>query len=398
MPSQSSFSAMPDITEMKTIEPESEGLPVMSKAELLQVALSHGGYSTPSLNDTLYLHYKGYRRIENLEDYSSLKSLWLHSNGFVKIENLSHLKELRCLFLQRNAFTRIENLTGLVSLVQLDLSENNIRVVEGLAELNNLTTLNLSKNALENAASIQHLVECKNLSALDLSHNNLAGEDILACIAGIEKLTSLNMTGNPVCIKVAHFRKKMIVANKSLRYLDRPIFDEERSTAKEWNRAGPDAEKELKAKLLAQKQEKERKNLEEFRRWQKSVRAAAVPNNSDVDDTLALKETMEELITKVEGTGLRESEVVMNEDKHDVKIVDSSKTEKENIDPHADALDDPDNLVSENVRMLSNYVNCNGERKTLEELIADSKVPAVALSPGALSFDVVSLDDDEETD
>ena len=390
---------MPDITEMKTNEPEAtlEGLPVMSKAELLQVAQEHDGYITPSLNDNLYLHYKGYRRIENLDDYSSLKSLWLHSNGFVKIENLSHLKELRCLFLQRNAFTRIENLTGLVSLVQLDLSENNIRVVEGLAELKNLTTLNLSKNVLENAASIQHLVECKNLSALDLSHNNLAGEDILACIAGIEKLTSLNMTGNPVCNKVAHFRKKMIVGNKSLRYLDRPIFDEERCTAEEWERAGPAAEKELKAKLLAQKQDKERKNLEAFRQWQNSVRIAA-SNNSNVDDTLALKETLEELITKVEGTGLRESEAVMNEDKHDVKIVDSSKTEKENIDPHADALDDPDNLVSENVRMLSNYVNCNGERKTLEELIADSKAPAVALSPGALSFDVVSSDDEEETD
>ena len=391
---------MPDISEMKTSEPDVlEGLPVMSKAELLQVCEEHGGYSTPSLNDTLYLHYKGYRRIENLDEYSSLKSLWLHSNGFGKIENLSHLKELRCLFLQRNAFTRIENLTGLVSLVQLDLSENNIRVVEGLSELKNLTTLNLSKNVLENATSIQHLVECKNLSALDLSHNKLAGEDILACIAGIEKLTSLNMTGNPVCSKVAHFRKKMIVGNKSLRYLDRPIFHDERCTAEEWERAGPEAEKELKAKLLAQKQENERKNLEEFRLWQKSVKASST-NNNDVDETLALKETLEELITNVEETSVRESEAVVNEDKHDVKIVDSSKTEKENIDHQTDGLAlDPDNFISENVRVLANYVNCEGQRKSLEELITDSsKAPAVALSPGALSFDVVSSDDDEETD
>ena len=57
-----------------------EGLPVMSREELLKVALENGGYSTPSLNDTLYLHYKGYRRIENLDEYDGLKSLWLHSN------------------------------------------------------------------------------------------------------------------------------------------------------------------------------------------------------------------------------------------------------------------------------------------------------------------------------
>lgn len=88
------------------------GLPVMTKAELQKVALEHGGYATPYLNDTLYLHFKGYRRIENLEEFRGLTTLWLHSNGFGKIENLSHLHELRCLFLQRNALTKIENLHG----------------------------------------------------------------------------------------------------------------------------------------------------------------------------------------------------------------------------------------------------------------------------------------------
>ncbi|KAL7493150.1 hypothetical protein ACHAWT_006748 [Skeletonema menzelii] len=380
---------MPDISQIETASAVLEGLPVMSKAELLQVALEHGGYSTPALNDTLYLHYKGYRRIENLDDYDGLKSLWLHSNGFAKIENLSHLKELRCLFLQRNAFTRIENLNGLVSLVQLDLSENKISLVENLAELKNLTTLNLSKNVLENMASIQHLVECKNLSALDLSHNKLAGEDILGCIAGIEKLTSLNMTGNPVCSKVTHFRKKMIIASKSLRYLDRPIFDNERDIAEEWARAGPEAEKELKAKLLAKKQDIERNAMKEFRQWQESVRTADDSNNVEVDETLVLKDMMEALITDVEAKSLLESEAV--------KIVDSSKTEKENIEPHQADSPDPDGLVCEKVKQLSNYVNCKGQRKTLEELMVDSSmVPAVVLSPGALSFDVVSSDDDEE--
>jgi len=377
----------------ETNEPEStvlEDLPVMSKAELLRVALEHGGYSTPSLNDTLYLHYKGYRRIEHLDEYDGLKSLWLHSNGFEKIENLSHLKELRCLFLQRNAFARIENLKGLDSLVQLDLSENNIRVVEGLALLKNLTTLNLSKNTLEDAASIQHLEECKNLTALDLSHNKLSGKDILASIAGIEKLTSLSMSGNPVCSKTAYFRKKMIVANKSLRYLDRPIFDNERATAKEWARAGPEAEKELKAKLITKKQDNERKAMQEFRQWQKSVRSATVNNNAETEGTVALNDTMDALMTAVEAKSKSidesEAKAVRSEEKHE-EVVD-----KENI-----ALDSNNDNVVEKVKSLSHFLNCNGGRKSLKEIIDDSsKLPAVMLSPGALSFDIVSSDDDDE--
>ncbi len=391
-----------------------DDLPVMTKAELLKVALEHGGYSTPSLNDTLYLHYKGYRRIENLEEYDGLKSCWLHSNGFDKIENLSHLKELRCLFLQRNAFTRIENLNGLDSLVQLDLSENNIHVVEGLSQLKNLTTLNLSKNLLEDAASIQHLEECKNLAALDLSHNKLAGKDIIACIASIEKLTSLNMSGNPVCSKTAYFRKNMIAANKSLRYLDRPIFDNERATAEEWARAGPEAEKELKAKLIEKKQDNERKALQEFRQWQESVRPATIINRAESEDTGALNNRMDALIEAVEAKSksldsvdvivMSEEKAVMSKEKHveDVDNLKSDKEDKENIEPQvvpqADALPSDDH-VADNVKSLSNFLNCQGSRKTWRELEFDSsKVPAVTLSPGALSFDIVSSDDSSDDD
>ena len=247
-------------------------LPIMSKAELEKVALEHGGYSTPCLNDTLYLHFKGYQRIENLTEYAGLKSLWLHSNGFSKIENLNTLKELRCLFLQNNSFTKIENLNGLISLVQLDLSENSIACVEGLSHLACLKTLNLSKNLLNDAESIRHLTECTELSAIDLSKNQLSGEDVIDCLARISSATSINMVGNPVVSKVAYFRKKVVVACKLLRYLDRPIFDDERASTEAWAHGGPDAERETKAKLQQGKRDKERNSLLEFRAWQESVR------------------------------------------------------------------------------------------------------------------------------
>ena len=250
-----------------------DGLPVMSKSELQKVALEHGGYATPYLNDTLYLHFKGYRRIENLEEYTGLKSLWLHSNGFAKLENVNKLHELRCLFLQRNCLAKIENLEGLTSLVQLDLSENQIIFVEGLSHLPNLTTLNLSNNALNDAASISHLKECKELSALDLSKNQLAGEDIIDCLSGIARIKSLNIAGNPAVSKVAYFRKKVIVACTGLRYLDRPVFDDERIAAEAFAKGGIDAERQMKERLQQMKKNKDRETLVEFRNWQESVRS-----------------------------------------------------------------------------------------------------------------------------
>ena len=419
-------------------------IPVMSKEELLKVAVTNGGYETPSLNDSLYLNFKGYRRIENLDEYTGLKSLWLHSNGFTKIENISHLVELRCLFLQSNAFTRIENLHGLESLVQLDLSDNNICNVEGLSHLLNLTTLNLAKNALEDSASIQHLVECKNLSALDLSRNKLAGKDILDCIAGIETLKSLNMSGNPVCNKVAYFRKKIIVANKSLRYLDRPIFDEERATVEEWARAGPDGEKMLKEKLLAMKHARERNALQEFRQWQESVRRSDVNNDVEVkeitlDSSAAEPRRQEESVATEENIIDIETNadaVVNEEEVKEMISLDSSAAEprrqeepvameeKINLESNAyavgiekeaqmklvtnadkedndescvDDLENEDNrFVSKDVKNLSAYLNTLGSRRSWCELqAASSKAPAVVLPPDALSFDVVSSDDDE---
>ena len=185
--------------------------------------------------------------------------------------------------MQSNALTTIKNLDGLSSLVQLDLSENNIHYIEGLSHLPNLTTLNLSKNALVDAASISHLKDCNELTAVDMSKNQLNGKDILDCFAGIAKLTSLNLAGNPVVSKVAYFRKKMIVCCKTLRYLDRPIFDNERAVAEVWQSGGIEAEKELKDKLRQEKKDEERRKIEEFRAWKDTLRHHEVVPKYEVD-------------------------------------------------------------------------------------------------------------------
>jgi dynein assembly factor 1 len=352
-------------------------MPLMSKEELLKVALKHDGYSTPSLNDTLYLHYKGYQRIENLEEYTGLKALYLHSNGLQKIENIEHLEELRCLFLQQNAITVIQNLP--TSLVQLDLSENNISTVQNLSHLLNLTTLNLSKNQLADADSIQHLTECTSLTSVDLSHNQLVGKDIVDTISGIEQLKSLNLAGNPVCTKVAYFRKKMIVANKSLRYLDRPIFDDERALAEEWACGGQEGELKLKQELQAAKRDQNTKATKEFRQWQESVRAASENSPVEVD----VKESLKEV-----AAGPTKANTEVKAVLEDI-VATVEESEHENVEPQVKHL----------IKPLRKFVNLDGKRKNFEELkFEDYQPTAVMLSPGALSVSFSSSSDDDNDD
>lgn len=48
-------------------------------------------YSTPELNDCLYLHYKGFNEIENLEEFTGLKVIYLEGNGLSMITGILRL-------------------------------------------------------------------------------------------------------------------------------------------------------------------------------------------------------------------------------------------------------------------------------------------------------------------
>ncbi|XP_036689802.1 dynein assembly factor 1, axonemal isoform X2 [Balaenoptera musculus] len=219
--------------------------PRMTKNFLQKLCKKHKLYITPALNDTLYLHYKGFDRIENLEEYTGLRCLWLECNGIQKIENLEAQTELRCLFLQVNLLHKIENLEPLQKLDALNISNNYIKTIENLSCLPVLNTLQMAHNHLETVEDVQHLKECLKLCVLDLSHNKLSDPEILSILESMPDLRVLNLMGNPVIRNIPNYRRTVTVRLKRLTYLDdRPVFPKDRACAEAWARGGYTAEKE----------------------------------------------------------------------------------------------------------------------------------------------------------
>lgn len=237
--------------------------PRMTKKFLKDQCKKNKLYLTPSLNETLYLHFKGFSAIENLEEYTGLKCLWLESNGLQRIENLDAQTELRCLFLQQNLIYKLENLNSLTKLCTLNVSNNYIETIEHISYLPELTTLQIAHNKLSTVEDIQHLCQCLTISVLDMSHNLLCDPEILSVLQAMPELRVLNLMGNEVVKKIPNYRKTVIVRLKQLTFLDdRPVFPKDRACAEAWAVGGLEGERKEREQWETRERRKIRDSLE----------------------------------------------------------------------------------------------------------------------------------------
>jgi len=207
----------------------------MTKDVLKKQCKNDGLYSTAHLNDKIYLHYKGFRRVENLDEYTGLKCIWLEGNGLYKIEGLEKLVNLKTVYLHENLIGKMEGLETLVELDTLNLSKNYISCVSGLDTCKKLTNLNLSSCALKTAEDIEHVLQVPSLQTLDIQHNKIDDPRVVEILEQLPDLRVVYLQGNPVVKKIPHYRKTLIFKLKNLKYLDdRPVFDEEKRRTIAW--------------------------------------------------------------------------------------------------------------------------------------------------------------------
>lgn len=207
----------------------------MDPKQLRKDCQKNGQYSTPHLNDKLYLHYKGYSKIENLEEYTGVKAMFLEGNGLTKIEGLDAQKECKSLYLQENVFDKIEGLDAQTELDSLNLSKNYITNIENLSHMTKLTSLNMAHNKIASSEGVAHVLEIPSLQTIDLQHNKIADAEIVDILEKIPDLRVVYLMGNPCVKAIKNYRRTIVSRCKKLKYLDeRPVFDEERRRTDAW--------------------------------------------------------------------------------------------------------------------------------------------------------------------
>lgn len=222
----------------------------------------------------MYLHYQGFKAIENLEEYSGVRALWLEHNAIKSLDGLQCCTGLTSLFLQGNLIDRISCTDALTSLVTLNLANNRITELQGLAHLPHLETLNVSKNALASPESIQHLAECPALKTVHLANNELPAEGVLPVLVAMPHLAVLDLQGNPFVRATKSYRKTLITSLPKLSFLDdRPVFEGERVAATAWASGGREAEASARQAFRDAAATQRRDRMTSFWEWTEQVKA-----------------------------------------------------------------------------------------------------------------------------
>jgi dynein assembly factor 1 len=255
---------------MSTFEEEEEDGAPITKRAIKAAIKKHNLYSTPELNDVLYLHYQGFTRIQKLGAFVNLKALWLNNNAISKIEGLDELKNLTCLYLQNNIIDSIAGLEQLTKLDTLCLSHNYVARADGIRTCQALTTVELDHNKFRDPTGLSELACVPHIQILNLNNNDIATEEFASVLQGLVNLRVLRMIGNPVTREMKNYRRRLILQFEDLKFLDdAPVDDDERRCALAWSTGGRQAEKTEREKIKAEKDSRHAENMRKFREMQK---------------------------------------------------------------------------------------------------------------------------------
>jgi dynein assembly factor 1 len=226
-------------------------------------------YRTYELNDILYLHFKGFRRLENLNIFKNIKVLYLEGNCIKKIEGLEILTQITSLYLHENLIEKIEGLENLKNLYNLNLADNCITKIEGLANLPNLCNVILSRNkiGMNGLNDLKGLLEMEpSVMVVNLENNRITEDNILEEIfIKMPLIRVIYLQGNECLRKISSYRKNFIAKLKELRYLDdRPVFEDERRFAEAFARGGIEEERRERALYKKEKEEKDLQRIKDF--------------------------------------------------------------------------------------------------------------------------------------
>lgn len=241
----------------------------MTKEELRKVIDSDRRmyYRSEQLNDKLFIHYKGWKELKNLEGWTGLRALYAECNAFDRISGLSNCCQLRSLFLQENCIKKIEGLEGCPLLWNLNLNNNFIERIEGLSHLKQLNTLTIQKNKLGMAGvdDLVHLVDTT-ISTLDMQDNKISDPDVLPeVLMRMKDLRVLYLKGNACAKKIPNYRKGITAVCANLKYLDdRPVFAEDRRAADAFNRGGIEEERAERRRIRQENNDAHDRNMKAF--------------------------------------------------------------------------------------------------------------------------------------
>ncbi|CAD7958212.1 unnamed protein product [Amoebophrya sp. A120] len=249
-------------------------------------------YSTPGLNEKIYLHFGGYTKIENLEEFTEMRALYLESNAIEKIENLESMTKLRSLFIHENCLKSIDGIAHMQDLQTLNCCNNFIYKIENLPP--NLSTLQIANNQLGHNGldDVRDLVGSK-IAVLDLQGNKIKEPELVQeVLEKMPELKVLYLKGNPVVSAIKSYRKRVIAALPNLSYLDdRPVFKDERRFSEAFVQGGLEAERAERKLHKEEERDAHRKQMESFKRMcdeakrQGRERRAMMANDKYDEDT-----------------------------------------------------------------------------------------------------------------